>query len=325
MRHRRIKRDGEGIYHCMSRTVNGEKLLNEREKEVLRRMIRQMSEFSGVEVLTYCVLGNHFHVLLREKTVEGITDVELMRRYRLLYPKPTKYQVWSAGVLESKLKKGGPEAEEIRRKLKSRMGDVSEYMKGLKQRFSIWYNRTHNRYGTLWSERFKSVLVEGGGRALRMVCAYIDLNPVRAGLVKDPKDYRYSGYGEAVGGGGKSLSGLMEVWQEGKRESLESHRMLLYGVGGDESSGKAGVMSRREVLRVLEEEKGKLPVSSVLRCRVRYFSDGAVLGSGEFVRGYVQEWQKQRERKKPPKVTPLRGADWGDLAVIRGLRRRVFS
>ena len=42
------------------------------------------------------------------------------------------------------------------------MHDLSEFMKTLKQRFSIWYNRNHDkRLGTLWTERFKSVLVEG--------------------------------------------------------------------------------------------------------------------------------------------------------------------
>ena len=68
------------------------------------------------------------------------------------------------------------------------MGDVSAFMKELKQRFSIWFNRSHKRFGTLWAERFKSVLIENAASALRTVAAYIDLNPVRAGLVEDPKE-----------------------------------------------------------------------------------------------------------------------------------------
>jgi putative transposase len=71
-------------------------------------------------------------------------------------------------------------------------------MKTLKQRFSVWYNRNHRRYGTLWADRFKSVLVEGSGNPLQTMAAYIDLNPVRAGIVEDPKEYRFSGYAEAV-------------------------------------------------------------------------------------------------------------------------------
>ncbi|MEO0510249.1 MAG: transposase, partial [Verrucomicrobiota bacterium] len=122
-----------------------------------------MADFCGVELLTYCVMSNHFHVLLRVPDVSKVSDRELLRRYRVLYPKPTKYQTASIGVMEKELKGGGEEAEVIRRRLLARMGDVSEYMKAVKQRFSVWYNRSHQRYGTLWAERFKSVLVEGQG------------------------------------------------------------------------------------------------------------------------------------------------------------------
>jgi hypothetical protein len=59
-------------------------------------------------------------------------------------------------------------------------------------------------------ERFKSVLVEDG-EALRTMAAYIDLNPVRAGMVKDPKDYRWCGYGEAMGGGTAARLELCQV------------------------------------------------------------------------------------------------------------------
>ncbi len=56
-------------------------------------------------------------------------------------------------------------------------------MKELKQRFSRWYNRQTGRFGTLWAERFKSVLVEDHPANVETLAAYIDLNPVRAGLV----------------------------------------------------------------------------------------------------------------------------------------------
>ena len=157
------------------------------DKEVLRKMIWQVAAFSGVEVLTYCIMSNHFHVLLRVPESVNISDVELLRRYRILYPKPTKYQTASIALMEQTLAAGGKEALVIRKRLLVRMGDVSEYMKSVKQRFSVWYNRSHQRKGTLWNERFKSVLVEGKGNPLQAMAAYIDLNPVRAGLVADPK------------------------------------------------------------------------------------------------------------------------------------------
>ena len=69
---------------------------------------------------------------------------------------------------------------------------------------------------------------------------------------------------------------------------------------------------------------GQLSKAAMLRCRVRYFTDGAILGSAEFVRGFTGAWQMERGRKYPPKVNAMRG-DWGGLSVIQGLRRQVFG
>jgi len=328
MRTRRTKVSGcDAVYHCMTRTVNGELLFKDREKEILRKMIRQVADFCGVEVLTYCIMTNHFHVLVRVPDGEQVSDVELKRRYKVLYPQPTKYQEATAGEMFKALQAGGEDAEAIRRKLLARMGDVSEFMKAVKQRFSVWYNRSHQRYGTLWAERFKSVLVEGKGNPLQTMAAYIDLNPVRAGLVEDPKDYRFCGYAEAVVGVKEAQSGLINIWRDHGAKQVDSalgaHRLLIFG----KHAAGSGLpeLTRQRALKVLDQEDGQLPKAAILRCRVRYFTDGAILGSAEFVRGFAGAWQMERGRKYPPKANVMRGADWGDLSVIQGLRRHVFS
>ena len=81
----------------------------------------------------------------------------------------------------------------MREQFTDRMWDLGKFMKTLKQRFTTWYNKCNGRKGTLWEDRFKSVLVEDGD-ALRTMSSYIDLNPVRAGIVDDPKEYRWCGY-----------------------------------------------------------------------------------------------------------------------------------
>src|SRR6056297_2694703 len=90
----------DGVYHCMTRTVNGEHLFTDRDKEQLRRMLWQVADFSGVEILTYCVMDNHFHVLVLVPFEESVCDRELRRRYRVLYPKPTAYETASIKILE---------------------------------------------------------------------------------------------------------------------------------------------------------------------------------------------------------------------------------
>lgn len=70
---------------------------------MLRKMLWQVADFSGVEVLTYAIMSNHFHVLVRVDDTQEVSDAELMRRYKVLYPKPTKYQEASAELMEKRI------------------------------------------------------------------------------------------------------------------------------------------------------------------------------------------------------------------------------
>ena len=335
MRYKRLKIEGRSaVYHCTTRTVNGAFLFDPVAKEQLRRHLWQVADFSGVEVLTYCVMSNHFHVLIRvpDRQEVVVSDRELLRRYAVLYPNPTQYQTMTIRYFKAVLKQGGREAAMWRRRLLARMHDLSEFMKSLKQRYTIWYNQNHDRYGTLWSERFKSTVVEGKEAALRITAAYIDLNPVRAGVVEDPKDYRWSGYGEAVGGNSEAREGIGEAirgsfggalkWREASRE----YRKLLYCAGTLEAAGKesSAVIPMEAWMKVVEEG-GRLPVAVALRCRVRYFTDGAVLGSREFVDGIFAEYRDQFGRRRRSGSRGMKGSDWEGLRVARELRREVFG
>ena len=337
MRMRRLKvRGRSAVYHCMSRAVNREQLFDTRAKEVLRRMLWQAAEFSGVEVLSYCVMSNHFHVLVRVPDAEQVqvSDGELVRRYCVLYPRPTKNQTMACEVLELLLAEGGEVGEKARARLLNRMHDVSQYMKTLKQRYTLWYNGTYGRVGTLWSERYKSVLVEGAAAALQIVAGYIDLNPVRAGIVTDAKDYRWSSYGEAVGGSGRARRGLSAVMAAtGPRsearnrwfETQGAYRMYLYCKGSQPAPGKEEAVLPQGQWRKEMERGGKLSVAEALRCRVRYFSDGAVIGSSEYVQHVLGTYGKQFGWKRPKSALPMKGSDWGGLTVGRQLRREIFG
>ncbi|TVP82472.1 MAG: transposase, partial [Puniceicoccaceae bacterium] len=242
-----IKNDG-GIYHCMSRTVQGRRFLGAVEREVLRKMIWQLADFSGLRVITYCLMNNHFHILVEVPKEQAVDDAELVRRFSVLYPKGHKRLNLRAVDLAAELE-AGARGDELRDWLLGRMGDLSIFMKILKQRFSIWYNETHETFGAVWAERFKSVLVEGRRFVLQAMAAYIDLNPVRAGLVKDPKDYRFCGYGEAVVGNSAARAGVQRVMgvfaPEGNAQAaLAGYRTLLYQRGSDAVDGRGAISER---------------------------------------------------------------------------------
>ena len=218
------------IYHCISGVVDRRFVFAERECEAFRMFMRMYENFSSCRVLSYCVMSNHFHLLLEVPmpTEGGLSDEVLLQRLSALYS-----EAFVAGVAAAlaEARKSGSEGGvgEIHARFTYRMHDLSQFMKGLLIRFTRWFNRIHARTGTLWEERFKSVIVESGTAAQTMA-AYIDLNPVRAGMVKDPADYRWSSYGETVGGGiGRDCSGSAEP---GKEASLTAEAGKL-GIGDE--------------------------------------------------------------------------------------------
>jgi putative transposase len=202
-------------------------------------------------------------------------------------------------------------AEELRGQWFARMWDVSAFMKTLKQRFSQWHNGRKKRKGTLWEERFRSVLVEGECRALRTMAAYIDLNPVRAGICEDPKDYRWSGYGEAVAGGKQAREAVR--WLAELEPEMRSRECGKAG-GGREAEpaasrrpGAAGRLAELEAMRVWRCELFGVPEKEGARAEE--------LAKGDLARVY----RKRISRKKALEVL----AQGGRLERADYLRCRV--
>lgn len=308
------------MYHCISRVVAGERLLDDAAKEVLRKMLWQVAAFSGVEILAYCILSNHFHVLVRVTPIaqeEKLDRRELLRRYQRLYSAGGASPYYpTPEVLASFFELEGAEADAWENRLRARMGDVSEFMKTLKQRFAIWFNQTHQRFGTLWSERFKSLLIENTPFTLQTVAAYIDLNPVRAGLVSDPADYRWCSYAEAMAGQSHARAHLQVIcdapdWSG----ALESYRVALFGKGGVPRKEGEGIVSPERVRQILASG-GLVPRHELLLCRLKFLSHGLILGSTTFIEDQVarlretglivsEDHAKSKRRRRIPFPIPL--------------------
>src|SRR5690348_15741607 len=76
--------------------------------------------------------------------------------------------------------------------------NLSRGMHWLNTTYVCWFNRRHNRSGHLYQGRFKAVLIEKDTYFME-VLRYVALNPVRAGMVPRPEDYRWSSYRATVG------------------------------------------------------------------------------------------------------------------------------
>ena len=309
-------------YHCVSRVVDRRFVFGAHERDVFRKIMRQVEAFSGVRVLTWTILSNHFHVLLEvpPRPAGEVADDEILDRCRALYSRRAMIGIeweWSEAR-----RLGGEALSKWRERYLRRMWDLSEFMKTLKQKFTLWFNRKHGRVGVLWESRFRSVIVEGHWGTLMKVAAYIDLNAVRAGLAADPKDYRWSGYAEAVAGDRQARRGLNAVLADLKRgaswrDTGPRYRKLLYGVR--EGGGPRPGLSRAEVSRVWAAG-GKLSLAQLLRCRVRYFSDGFAVGRRSFLEWVFGGMRERFCDGREDGARRMVGGDWDGLQSIRALR-----
>ncbi|NNJ43725.1 MAG: chemotaxis protein CheW [Akkermansiaceae bacterium] len=336
----------------MSRTTGGDYLLGSEEKEALRRMMWRMAEFCGVKLLTYCVMDNHFHMLVRVPSQEkflrrfddrdgeepGAGEERLMGHLSTLYSKAYIKQLRAEIAMMREMGLDDDVVQFLGR-YKKRFCDLSLFVKEVKERFSRWYNKKHSRRGTLWMERFKSVLVENG-EALQTMAAYIDLNPVRAGLVEDPKDYRFCGYAEAVGGSKRARRGLCRVM--GKPLDSWSangswYRCWLMIDGEEVQENKTHEVRAKKGMAAETVEKelargGELSKAEQLRSRVSYFTAGIALGSRGFVDALFHQnrgkFGPQRKRgAKPVAESPKariengqQGSEGGDDSCLYVLK-----
>ncbi|WP_435546745.1 transposase [Desulfobacterium sp. N47] len=192
---------------------------------------------------------------------------------------------------------------------------LSEFMREIKQTFSRSFNKNRNRKGTLWSERFKSVIVENGNTIIHCL-AYIDLNPVRAGIVERPDDYRWNSIGYHVQTGNKDdfLSwdfGLKEFGHSDNKKLLNRYRRYVYEAGAIDRSEQKNKKTIPAAI-VNKERKRSYEISRVDRFlhRSRYFTDSGIIGSKAFVSELYQQFKGyflSVNEKTPKRITGFDG------------------
>jgi len=321
MRLHRTKPAEPTTYHCTSRLVAEVPFLNTDQKRVLRTRLKRLTRFCRMLLINFTIMGNHYHLLARSPKKKSLSDAQLLKSLRQFYG-PRSPQVEE--FLEA-LQSDPPLLAQLRAQYLARMGDVSVLNKELKEGFTRWYNREHEREGTLWSKRFDSVIVGPTCWDVMVVSAYIDLNALRARLVADPKDYPFCGYAEALAGDKEARAGLGTFLPPGSwKERLADYRMLLYGTGGStRQRGKA--VLKPEVIAKVMKQKGKLTLAQVLRVRVRYFTNGVVVGAEEYVEKIWRKHCRKRGSKRKTGARKMKGAEWGPMRVMRDLQKDVLG
>ncbi len=297
-------------YHCITRCVRRAFLLGKGasdRKLWIDRRLRKLAEIFSIAVGGFSVMDNHLHVLVRldSEVAAGWSDEEVVRRRGRLFPPRDKSRqpipVSNAWV-EWRLKDAAWVA-----KARERLQSLSWFMKCLKEPLARLANHEEKTRGFFFEGRFKSVAILDE-EALLAACAYIDLNPVAAGIAEMPEasphtsikervdhvkaqgrteDLKAAGQGSVAGS--NAAAGLeeshwlcpiedrrrMDSTREGMLEnfSLGSYLMLVDYTGRLFREGKATIS--REVAETFDRLG---TTAETWQARLQKLSEGRLLG-----------------------------------------------
>jgi REP element-mobilizing transposase RayT len=273
----------EGSIHIISRINRENTRFDAIEKETLFNLLNLFASGFYVQIHAYCIMGTHFHILASslDQQAQHASREELLHRYRLMYGKkatPPTGSYQNDGTFS-------PDEDGGFERLRRRLGSISRFVQELKQTFSVWYNQKHQTRGYLWHDRFKGIILDIG-QAQLLCSSYIDLNPVRAGLVERPEDYRWSSIG--LRARDSKLYGALLIPVV---DDVCWYREFVYVSGGIERQGTERIADGliADVIRV----NGELGVGDGLRYRMRNLSEGLAIGT----HGFIATLQRRLNRK----------------------------
>jgi len=263
-------------YHLMNRIAGepGEYPFGDTEKEMLIRLLKAASCLFTVEPLGYQIMGNHWHIICHAPA-EVLSPAAVAERYNRFYKERKTLLL--------------PEDPNCAR-IAADMRDISCFMRWIQQRFTTWFNRTRptRRRGTLWAGRFKSTVL-GRDTALWECLCYVEMNALRAGLVDNPADYRFGSWGEWCGSGqhpfAQNLLRCLPAY-----EGTEARSTTLAAIQSRFRVDLARRLACEEGESTEKIEEAMTAAAArprfTLRLgrRVRYWSDGLIIGRKIFVR-----------------------------------------
>ena len=192
-----INNENVGIYHCVQRCVRRAWLCGvdeytgqsyEHRKAWVEKQIALIGSCFAVAIHAYAVMSNHLHVVLQidPKASLSWTDQQIAERWVRLFP-PRELTDQAIKAKQNNIMANADRLAIIR----NRLGNLSWLMKCLAEPIARRANAEDARKGRFWEGRFKAQVLKDE-KALYAAMAYVDLNPVRAGISKRIEDQRYT-------------------------------------------------------------------------------------------------------------------------------------
>lgn len=183
------------VFHCMNRCVRHTHLCGkdhttgrnyDHRKQWLEEGFKRLASIFAIDLIGYAIMSNHFHVILRSRPdlVKNWSDTEVARRWLMLCPPRRTPQGEAAEPTEAQLDTIRNDPERVAA-LRLRLSNISWWMRMASEPIARRANREDELTGRFWEGRYKCVKLCDEG-ALLACLAYVDLNPVRAGIATSP-------------------------------------------------------------------------------------------------------------------------------------------
>ena len=211
------------VHHITSRIAHKVRFLQEEaERNDLIEMIRRAAGFTGVKLLGWCIMINHFHILAFLPEPVELPEEEVARRYGILKgAKAAASFAEQLANLRQEGENGCKEAERLLDAQRSRMYKIGEFMKIIKQWFSEEYNRRNGHTGTLWEGPYYDRVVAYSHKDIAECLGYVHLNPIRAAACATFDGYRWSSYSAFKKGDPVAIDGMRFVYDQKDEDGNE--------------------------------------------------------------------------------------------------------
>jgi len=231
-------------YHVMGRCVRraflcGEDRLTGKDyshrKQWIVNKVAELSNVYLIEVCAYAVMSNHYHLVLKINHDQGklLSDKEVIERWTMLF---------NGNVLVSRFLKGEckttaelDKVGEVIAVWRERLCDISWFMRCLNESIARMANDEDKCKGRFWEGRFKSQALLNE-QALLSCMAYVDLNPIRAGLAGSLDESEFTGIEQRIKEIGCELASVEK--QKANSDELKPIRLVDF-VGSKDVDGIA--------------------------------------------------------------------------------------
>ena len=317
MSHARIKEvcEDQSVYYLVTnRVAGGRFLFRNLEKQKLKELLFDGVDRLSYQVVDYVFMNNHFHLIVKIPPIDKMSDSELLKRFRVFRNNPEINFISEAQKLDFKFK----------------IHDISFIIGNFEQRFVQWFNKEHNSWGRLFGQRFDSELIEVSEHSdsLLRCMAYVTLNPVRAGIVKDPKDFHFCGYADRVADNKIGLNddeffdlfchGITASSTKEKRTHFQQvFRAYMLGLKRFQSADSLTLKEFFAECDLTDE----LHWDDIFTHKCRFFTKCLVIGSEAFIRDKLNKFADKMHWKREHQ--PYTEDEWNGIHSLKPRRYRA--